>query len=253
MTDDKAQTDSSVRRVSADRWRAAQRWELDFWTQGQRKRGWKRIAWPIMAPVLRALNWRRAWGDDWNHWWKARFDSYRFLPTRLGDCVELGCGPYTNIRVILEGREADRVVCSDPLAPSYVTFRGRWLANAYASDAIEIDDHPIEETPFPPASFDLVVMINVLDHVRDADACMQKAVALVRPEGYFVIGQDLSDDDDLARHPYDVGHPIRLRREDLEPYLAPLSTVHRHDLSREQGRDPRLHYATLVYAGRKPR
>jgi SAM-dependent methyltransferase len=253
MTEDRGQTGSSVRRVSAERWRQAQQWELDWWKQGQRKRGWKRVAWPLTAPALRVLNWSRAWGDDWNHWWKERFDGYRFLPARLGDCIELGCGPYTNIRVILEGREADRVVCSDPLTRSYITFRGRWLANAHASGRIEIDDHPIEETPFPPASFDLVVMINVLDHVRDADMCMQKAVELVRPEGYFVIGQDLCDDEDLARHPYDVGHPIRLRREDLEPYLAPLSTVYRKDLSRDEGRDPRLHYATLVYAGRKPR
>ena len=54
--------------------------------------------------ALRALNWRRAWGDDWNHWWKERFDGYRFLPVELGDCVELGCGPYTNTRLVLAGR-----------------------------------------------------------------------------------------------------------------------------------------------------
>jgi SAM-dependent methyltransferase len=241
-----------IRSVSAKRWREAQEWELALWQRGLRKRGWKRIAWPVVAPLLRALNWHRARGDDWNHWWKSRFDGYRFLPSQLGDCIELGCGPYTNTRLILEGREASRVVCSDPLARSYITFSGRWLAEAYAAGIVEIDDHPIEESPFAPASFDLVVMINVLDHVRDADLCMRTAIELLRPEGYFVLAQDLSNEDDIARHPYDVGHPIRLQREDLEPYLQPLTTVLRKDLPREEGRDPRLHYGTLVYAGRKP-
>jgi SAM-dependent methyltransferase len=243
----------SVRSVSTERWREAQQWELALWREGQRKRGWKRIVWPVVAPVLRAVGWRRARGDDWNLWWKDRFDGYRFLPSSLGDCIELGCGPYTNMRLILEGRQASRIVCSDPLARSYINFHGRWLAEAYAAGRVEIDDHPIEEVPFAPGSFDVVVMINVLDHVRDADLCMRNAIGLVRPGGHFLLGQDLSDEQDLARHPDDVGHPIRLRREDLEPYLQPLTTVLRKDVSREEGRDPRLHYATLVYAGRRPR
>jgi SAM-dependent methyltransferase len=242
----------SVRNVSEERWREAQEWELDLWSEGHLKRGWKRVAWPVVAPALRALGWRRAWGDDWNHWWKDRFDGYRFLPSDLGDSIELGCGPYTNTRLILEGRRASRVVCSDPLIKSYVTFRGRWLAEAYAAGRVEIDDHPIEELPLAPETFDLVLLINVLDHVRDADLCMQKAIALARPGGYFLLGQDLSDESDLAYHPYDIGHPIRLSREDVDPYLAPLSTVLRKELSREEGRDPRLHYATLIYAGRRP-
>jgi SAM-dependent methyltransferase len=241
-----------ARRVSIDRWREAQQWELSLWLDGQRKRGWKRLVWPVVAPVLRAINWRRAWGDDWNHWWRERFDGYRFLPPELGECIELGCGPYTNTRLVLAGRNARRVVCSDPLIKSYITFRGRWLAEAYASGRVEIDDHPIEEAPFPPGSFDLVIMINVLDHVRDADVCMQKAIGLVRAGGYFVLGQDLSNEEDVARHPYDIGHPIRLRRDDLDTHLEPLETVLRKDLDREEGRDPRIHYATLVYAGRKP-
>jgi SAM-dependent methyltransferase len=242
----------SVRNVSAERWREAQRWELALWQEGQRKHGWKRLVWPFVAPALRALNWKCAWGDDWNHWWEDQFEGYRFLPPRLGDYIELGCGPYTNTRLILHEREASRVVCSDPLIRSYITFRGRWLAEAYAAHRLEVDDHAIEESPFAPATFDVVVMINVLDHVRDSDLCIRNAIELLRPGGYFLIGQDLSDAEDLAQHPYDVGHPIRLRREDLEPYLARLSAVLRKDLSREEGRDPRLHYATLVYAGQKP-
>lgn len=253
MNEPDARAGESIRSVSLERWREAQRWELAFWREGQRKRGWKRVAWPLVAPALRALNWGRAWGDDWNQWWRERFDDYGFLPAEVGDCVELGCGPYTNLRLILQGRQASRVVCSDPLIGSYTTFRGRWLAEAYAAGRVEIDDHAVEESHFAPASFDLVVMINVLDHVRDADLCLQKATELLRPGGYFVLGQDLSDEEDLARHPDDVGHPIRLRREDLEPHLEPLSTVFRKDLPREEGRDPRIHYATLVYVGRRPR
>jgi SAM-dependent methyltransferase len=241
----------SLRRVGAERWREAQQWELALWREGQEKRGWKRIAWPVVAPVLRALRWRRAWGDDWNYWWRDRFDGYRFLPESLGSCIELGSGPYTNTRLILNGRRAARVICSDPLVDAYVTFRGRWLAEAYNAGRVEIDNHPIEETPFEAETFDLVVMINVLDHVRDADACMRNAVGLVRPGGYFVLGQDLSDEDDVAFHPHDVGHPIRLRREDLEPYLDAFTTVQRRDLPRAEGREPRLHYSTLVYAGTK--
>ena len=218
---------------------------------GTDKRGWKRLVWPVAGPILRRLDPIRASGDDWNRWWRERFDHYRFLPQSLGDCVELGCGPYTNIRLILDGRNAGRVVCSDPLSRSYVTFRGRWLASSHASGRIEIDDHPIEECVFPPESFDLVVMINVLDHVQDADTCLRKAVEVCKPGGVFVLGQDLSDESDVARHPHDVGHPIRLRREDLEPHLDAFETLHRRDLSRDEGRAPELHYGTLVYAGRK--
>jgi SAM-dependent methyltransferase len=248
-----ASSTGSVRNVSAERWRDAQKWELALWEKGQQRRGVKRVLWRAGAPLLRAVNSRRAWGDDWNHWWKEQFEGYGFLPASLGNCIELGCGPYTNTRLILKGRKASRIVCSDPLSRSYITFRGRWLAEAHAAGRVEIDDHAIEDLPFPQEDFDTVVMINVLDHVRDADTCMRKAIDLIRPGGHFVLGQDLTNDDDLAYHPYDVGHPIRLRREDLEPYLQQFTAVLRKDLARERGRDPRLHYSTLIYAGRKHR
>ena len=79
-------------------------------TSGSRRRasrGGAGSAWPVLKPVLRAFGWQRAWGDDWNHWWAEHFDDYRFLPEHLGDYIELGCGPYTNTRLILPGRTAD--------------------------------------------------------------------------------------------------------------------------------------------------
>jgi SAM-dependent methyltransferase len=243
--------DTEVRSVSHERWQEAQTWERELWETSQHKHGWRRVAWTVLRPVLRAVGWKRAWGDDWNYWWAERFDGYSFLPRELGDCIELGCGPYTNTRVILRDRTAARVVCSDPLAETYITFRERWLAKAAREGLVEVDAHPIEELPFERESFDVVVMINVLDHVRDADLCLAVATGLVRPGGIFIIGQDLSNEDDVRGHPYDVGHPIRLTQETVEGHLAGFEPVLRKDLSRDEGREPRLHYGTLIFAGRK--
>jgi SAM-dependent methyltransferase len=243
---------TSTVRVSRERWLEAQAWERELWETSQCKTGWRKAAWPVLKPILRTLRWQRAWGDDWNHWWRDQFDAYSFLPEHLGDYIEVGCGPYTNTRLILPGHTATRVVCSDPLAETYLGFKDRWLSEAHGAGRIEIDTHAIEELPFPPASFDVVVMNNVLDHVRDAEECLQRAGALLRPGGIFVLGQDLSNEQDILNHPYDVGHPIRLTREDVDRHLVGYRTLLRKDLPRDAGREPRLHYGTLIYAGRKP-
>jgi SAM-dependent methyltransferase len=239
-------------RVGKERWHEAQRWELALWAGQQRKRGLRGLAWALARRLPVGLRPARVHGDDWNTWWAARFDDYAFLPRDLGDYVELGCGPYTNTRMILEGRTAGRVVCSDPLAREYARYRGRWLAEAMRAGRVELDDHPIEELPFGPESFDVVVMINVLDHVRDAIACLETATTLVRPGGWFLLGQDLTSAEDRARNAEDVGHPIRLDRSELQPYLERFEAVLDHLLPREQGRVPHAHHATQVFAGRRP-
>jgi SAM-dependent methyltransferase len=239
----------SVRKVSEDRWREAQSAERELWIESQRKHGWKRYMWPVVRPVLAALGSKRVTGDDWNLWWREQFDGYAFLPTQLGAYIELGCGPYTNTRLVLRGRTADRIVCSDPLIRTYVTFRGRWLAEAYRAGRIEIDDHAVEDCPFGPASFDVVVMINVLEHVKDANVCMQTAADLLRPDGYFLLGNRLVAVDDLGHDPF---HPIRLRRADLEPYLRRFEPIIEKELSPDDaagGPDP--DFSNIIFAGRK--
>jgi hypothetical protein len=152
-----------VVRVSQERWQQAQAWELHLWRHSDRLR--------IPALLLRTLGWRREGleaGDDWNEWWAARFGHYRTLPTSIPAAIELGCGPYTNMRIICRGRQINRAYCSDPLVRHYAGFRWGWLSRAYRQCKILIDDHPAEELPFADGVFDLTVMINVLDHVRDA-------------------------------------------------------------------------------------
>ena len=218
----------SVKKVPEDRWRAAQAWELDVWKQNCEN------------------------GDDWNNWWFQKFDKYQALPNKIDRMIELGCGPFTNARLIVKDRAISMLVCSDPLASEYIKLSPTWLAQAYGNHSILIDNNPIETCPQLPGSFDAVIMINVLDHVQDADVCMQKAVGLVKPSGYIVIGQDLSNDDDIKKYPDDLGHPIRLTLEDLELHLVGFASVLKKVLPRGEGRNPDAHYGTLVYIGKKP-
>ena len=61
----------------------------------------------------------------------------------------------------------------------------------------------------------------------------------------------VDDEEDVRRHPEDIGHPIRLAKEDVDPHLENFDVILRRDLSRDEGREPRLHYSTLIFAGSK--
>ena len=236
--------------VDKNRWESAQKWELEFWQKAENKTGLKGMAFKLARPFLAAIHSRRASGDDWNEWWAKQFDNYSFLPTHVGQYIELGCGPYTNTRLVMKGRTADRAVCSDPLADEYVKFEGRWLAEAYKKGQVEVDSHPIEELPFEPGTFDVVVIINVLDHVMDADLCMKNAIALLKPGGYFVFGQNLANPEETGKHEwFEQGHPIRLTPKDVEPHLEGLEPVINKTLPPN---DPPLHLGMLIYVGRAP-
>jgi SAM-dependent methyltransferase len=239
----------SSKRVNTERWLEAQRWELSVWEAAQRRTGWRRLAVPVLRPLLTAIGSRRLEGDDWNYWWAEQFDDYSFLPHEVGDFIELGCGPYTNTRLIIRDRKIHRIVCSDPLVKSYVQFKHSWLARAYHKGLVLVDDFPLEETPYAPGTFDVVVLINVLDHVYDFDLCMRNAIGLVRPTGYFLIGQDLTDPHEHQTE--DVGHPIWVTAAEVEAHLHEFDPVLAKKLKREEGRNPSHHYSTLVYAGRK--
>jgi len=82
----------------------------------------------------------------------------------------------------------------------------------------------IEQCPFASDYFDIVGMTNVLDHVRDADICIQNAIRIIKPEGgYFVIGQDLCKEkkvDRISSYNIGIGHPIRLSKKDIDAYVA---------------------------------
>ena len=110
----------------------------------------------------------------------------------------------------------------------------------------------VEETPFPPESFDTVVVINVLDHVRDVAQCLRNAQSILRPGGWFVLGQDLAKPDTIGQVEYrwyEQGHPHRVVMQDLEPYVESLDARYKRIV---EPRDPKLQASVLAFAGVKP-
>jgi SAM-dependent methyltransferase len=235
-------------------WKAAQQWEESHWINAQRTRAkyGKNWIWRVLHRFGLVEKYR---GDDYNQWWKRQFQDYRFLPPDVENAVEVGCGPYTNVRLMLETCRIRHLVLSDPLIRTYVKFKLTFVSDMYRRAACILDDHPLEDLPFRANYFDLVTKINVLDHVRDARLCMETVVAVTKPGGILVIGQDLTNEDDLKALGSDageVGHPIKLHAEWFEPWLKEaFEPIIYEVLPREKGRSPAYHYATLIFAGRK--
>lgn len=243
--------------VSLERWQQAQEWEGAYW-RAQHPDRTHLLTTPLKKLIAKVLDKpgretdQPSAGDDWNYWWAQQFEHYRCLPQTFKNVIELGAGPYTNIRVILEGRSASHLICSDPLVQEYLRFRGQWLTRMWQEGRVYVDDHPLEECPFASDYFDLVVVINVLDHCRDSLACIRQAVRITQPGGYLVIGQDLTNIDDVQRIGDDIGHPIRIDHDTLDKELLPgFRKVHYKILNREEGRNPSAHYGTYVFIGQK--
>jgi len=135
-----------------------------------------------------------------------------------------------------------------------VRFNMTFVNKMYRESSCYLDDHPLEELPFADDYFDLAVMINVLDHVRDADLCMRNLIRVLKRGGFVIIGQDLTNEEDATRVPegVQIGHPITVDERWFDDYLGEgFNKVLSKKLPPEAGWAPQWHYGTLCFAGTK--
>lgn len=258
-----------VLRVDRERWMDAQRYERRTW----------------MELSLRA-------SDDRNRDHVARFGGYqalRGIPFRRA--IELGCGPFTNLRYILDVATVTEVHLLDPLVLDYVRHplcryrtgrlgglpgpAGTWrlltsgnplrqaleLANGIRIGGLRgrpvhlepstIEDYATEHR------FDLVVMINVIEHCRDVNLVLEKIDRLLEPGGFLVFHDRPWKPEALEptlATLYDAGHPLRVGRNVIDEFLdrrfAPLSRV---EVADEEVEGVRLPRTALYFIGRKKR
>ena len=199
-------------------------------------------------------------GDDWNSWWASKFLNYSFLAREknIESIYEVGCGPYAkNIEMVCAtlGYTPKRLLLEDPLLSEYISlnksvkrFTGHSNVKIFSKpmERFNLSDENVEQV-------DILICNNVLDHVQSIEGCFEHVHSSLRENGIFIFGQDLTSADDVLKHSdlVDPCHPIRIDQAALELYLQKYDVIYKNVLSREEGRNPEHHYATMIFAGRK--
>ena len=108
--------------VNHDRWQVAQAWEREHWLRNNKALGkyGKNFVWRLLALFGIVEKYR---GDDRNLWWKRAFEDYKALPSVVDNALEVGCGPYTNMRLIRQACQPSHLFLSDPLIKTYLKFK----------------------------------------------------------------------------------------------------------------------------------
>jgi SAM-dependent methyltransferase len=210
-----------------------------------------------------------------NQWWYEQFDNYSLLAGRTFEHVlEVGCGPHTNIRFILPIIQYRHLYLNDPLIQYYFSISRhnpaskscmKWVnrllrinqPTCQSEVLFTSGDHQVdlcasklEELPYRDSLMDLIICINVLDHVQDYDQCMREIYRVLRLGGVLVLGQDLTNEEDYSNCPEsftDPAHPIKLDHHVLEETLNPSYQSQMNlILPREAGRNPAAHYSTYL-------
>lgn len=229
----------------ADKVKAVRDWD-DVLRRIQR-RGMKRPtrttqeAWKA-AQEAEFRGWTTMWCglvDDRPQEHRKNFDDYAALPKDCGDVLEIGCGPFTQSIHVLDGREYKSLTLTDPLAKRYreVHRRCTYRDGTVNGRPVTVEHLPGENLPYKE-QFDTVIIINVLEHVLDADAVMDRAFEALRPGGYIVFGERDTPTDWVPENELDKTlHPIRLSSE----WLA-----------EQRGRYRQLFLNDDYFIGRKP-
>lgn len=189
--------EDGITKVTEERWEKAQQYERDCW-----------------------MKHARTSKNDRNSEHKASFDGYSVLPSNLGNAVEIGCGPFTQLNTILStGRTASNVTLVDPLLNDYLQHPNcTYLSGKLWGIPTRRLAMPAEQFE-ANSEFDLAVCINVLEHVRDANEILDNLHACLKPGGWLVFHDRSWDHIDITKI-YDQGHPIRLKKTVLEAFLS---------------------------------
>jgi SAM-dependent methyltransferase len=148
-----------VKAVSAGRWQASQRLELDFWKH-----------WTKAAPYQN-LDIAKYWAEE-----LTRFGGTQdlFAGRRV---LDIGCGPYGLIHYLDNARERIRI---DPLLPQYeskMPLTGPQLSLSALGEYL----------PLASGSIDVAICFNALDHMCDPAAALAEIRRVLRPGGTLLL------------------------------------------------------------------
>jgi len=198
--------------VDDNRWKEAQEYEKKIWMKD-----FKFVA------------------DDNDKKNKDSFNNYSALDGKIFDnVIELGCGPFTNLRYILSHIKCKKIDLLDPLIKDYIkkyncaykhglisgdnVWRNRFFGS---KKQVNLYNFSIEEFVVDK-KYDLIIMINVLEHCKDFEIIKKKILSMSKKGSYFVFSDKIFNLDQIKqnlKNTYDSGHPLRVDKKYLMKFL----------------------------------
>lgn len=206
INDLKYYTDEGVLKVDRDRWLDAQYFENKIWKNN---------------PSV----------DDRNFEHMLCFNNYHFLQNIQNvDIIELGCGPFTNLRLIIDKiKNINNIDLLDPLIMNYVENPNCSYKNGkIQNENVNLISSSIEDYNFNK-KYDIVVMINVLEHCFDMNLIFKKIKSILKDDGLFIFSDTCIKNElikDFGKSLYDSGHPLRVSESKLNEYLEDYDKIY---------------------------
>ena len=213
----------AILKVDRDRWNDAQFYERKTWMENG-----------------------LGFSDDRNYEHYQRFDSYKSIveyqkDRKIKTAIELGCGPFTNIRTIIDLLpDLEELHLLDPLINDYLDHPNCKYKNKKMSKFnVVTHNYPIEDFK-TENKYDLVIMNNVLEHCFDIDKIFKNILDMLNPNGFFIFSDVYFEKEDVERMVniiYDAGHPIRLSSSYMYDFLNNFTEIYNLDLHGLYGQD----------------
>ena len=209
---------NGIAKVTKQRWEKAQRTERKHWMElGKSSK------------------------DDRNFYHLEKFANYSSIKDKtINNALEVGCGPFTNLRLIGDYCKIKKCSLNDPLIESYLQHKNC----TYKNDELVIDTSTSKKAFFnrfvkkkilinelytcafedinSEEQFDLIVIINVIEHCYDLDKFLKKVLSLLSSDGILIFEDKLYELEKLKSDVnivYDAAHPLRVNKELIIEFL----------------------------------
>jgi ubiquinone/menaquinone biosynthesis C-methylase UbiE len=198
---------NSLKSVSEKRWEVAQNSEKDFW-EGFTTDSLKK---------------------DCNNFYSVRAYKFQGLWKRyivLNDktkILQIGCGPLDVINYVGGGKK----FAVDPLADYY---KGKFKLD-YSK--VKFIKGVGESLPFKDEEFDIVLLLNVLDHVQSAEKVLLECKRVLKKDGIFHFENNVytkrffllaniwdSIQKNLFHRVFNVNHPYMFKKKDMRKFIS---------------------------------
>ena len=220
---------AGILKISEERWVKAQNTEKRHWlTRG-----------------IKSLN-------DRNDYHNRQFEYYKILKKKkFQSALEIGCGPFTNTRIIGGVCQLNEISLLDPLINEYllhpfVAYDKKYLYlhntglvlkivakfTPYLFKTLlkvfhkririwEIFNFPVEKLQTKKI-YDLIIMINVIEHCYDVREVFNKILKISHKGTIFIFEDKLYDHEIVKKEVgniYDAAHPLKVDRKFIYNFL----------------------------------